>query len=886
MIDLKALLCSIFLMLSLCSNAQNINTIVVDEKANGQNLYDFLESIEKEYDVDFVGAVPQLKSLIITGVEKRVYMYSFLEMILMPYNLTSVKVRENVMFIIDNASWQEFGNRRGNYLLINPKTPKQLKGQVQESGSNTPIWGSQVTVASLGLGTLTDENGLFELVIPQDEVVRLDIQYLGFDTKSYLVGFTEYSEESEVKTSLVTSSMELEGIIVTGDRSNDKIESRLAGVEKLDIKEIKELPTFFGEVDPIRSLATLPGVSVVGEISSGFNVRGGQSGQNLIRQDQSFIYNPTHLFGFFSAFNPDMISSVELYKGGGPATFGGRVSSVLDIKLRNGDAGRFSVKGGIGMVSSRIALEGPISKSKSSFLIAGRISYADWLLNATDHIELKKSTADFNDVNVKFFQTIDENNFLTISGYRSYDSFRLNSDSTFSWSTNNVAVNWDHTFNHRLVSNVSVASSNYYSKVNNYKDIEAFSYKNAIQNLSLKGDFIYSRSDKETIDVGFEAIYSNIEPGKLDPAQLNNTVPVDINNQHSMELAAFVQSDFELNSKWALSVGLRYSHFLRLGEDAIYEFDYDNPQGRYPSIVDTTYYSNNEIIKSYNGLEPRISLRYLFSLQSSIKASYYRVYQYQHLISNTTSVTPQDYWISSGPYLKPLAGDQWSLGYFRNTDSGYEYSAEVYYKDIKNVVDYIEGADVTLNEALEAGLAQGQGTAYGAELLLKKNRGKLNGWLAYTYSRSLMEFTSDYESLNINDGEQYPANYDQPHNVSLVLNYKLGPYMTLSSSFNYQTGRPITIPISKFTYDAYLAALNYSSRNEYRIPDYHRLDLSLTIKDKERNNSRFRGEWVISVFNVYGRKNAYSVYFNKYGRAYKLSVLGSMFPSVTYNFSF
>lgn len=285
-------------------------------------------------------------------------------------------------------------------------------------------------------------------------------------------------------------------------------------------------------------------------------------------------------------------------------------------------------------------------------------------------------------------------------------------------------------------------------------------------------------------------------------------------------------------------------------------------------------------------MEPRISLRYLFNLQSSVKASYYRVYQYQHLISNTTSVTPQDYWISSGPYLKPLVGDQLSLGYFRNTDSGYEYSAEVYYKDIKNVVDYIEGADVTLNEALEAGLAQGQGIAYGAEILFKKNRGKLNGWLAYTYSRSLMDFSSDNENLNINNGEQYPANYDQPHNVSLVLNYKLGPRMTLSSSFNYQTGRPITIPISKFTYDAYLAALNYSSRNEYRIPDYHRLDLSLTIKDKERNNSRFRGEWVISVFNVYGRKNAYSVYFNKYGRAYKLSVLGSMFPSVTYNFSF
>ena len=874
------------MVLSFWLTAQNINTIVVDETANGQNLYSFLSDMEAEHGVDFIGADPQLKSLIISGVERKTYMYSFLELMLKPFNLTAVKVRENVMFILDQSTWEEFGKRKGNYLLINPKTHGKLSGQVLEAGSGDPVYGSQVVIPQFKLGTLTDENGKFELTVPSDIVLRIDIQYLGYDTKSYLIGFSEFADESSISTTLVSSSMELEGIIVTGDRTDNNIQNRLAGIEKLNIKDIKELPTFFGEVDPIRSLATLPGVSISGEISSGFNVRGGQSGQNLIRQDEGIIYNPTHLFGFFSAFNPDMISSVELYKGGGPASFGGRVSSVLDIKLRNGDAGRFTLKGGIGMVSSRLAVEGPIVKSKSSFLIAGRISYADWLLQATDHAQLKRSSADFNDINAKFFQTINENNFLTISGYRSYDSFRLNSDSTFSWSTNNLAVDWDHTFNQRLVSNFSLVSSNYYSKVNNYNEIEAFRYKNSIQNLTLNGDFIFTRKEQESLNTGFEVNYTTIEPGKLDPTELNNTVPVDINDQHSLEMAAFVQTDFEITSKLAVSAGLRYSHFLRLGEDAIFEYDYGKIQGRYPTIVDTTYYANNEVIESYNGLEPRISLRYLINQNNSFKASYYRGYQYQHLVSNTTSVTPQDYWISSGPYLRPLIGDQYSLGYFRNTNNGYELSVEAFYKDMDNVVDYIEGADITLNEALEAGLAQGKGTAYGAELLVKKGQGRVNGWLSYTYSRSLLEFSSDIESLHINDGEEYPANYDQPHNISLVLNYQLGPRTTLSSNFNYQTGRPITIPISKFTYDAYLAALNYSSRNEYRIPDYHRLDLSLTIKDRERKNSRLKGEWVISVFNVYGRKNAYSIYFNQYGRAYKLSVLGNIFPSVTYNFVF
>ena len=706
------------------------------------------------------------------------------------YNLAAVKVREDIIIIIDKSVRENFGKRKDNYLILDPESLARLSGRVLDGATDEPVFGSQVTIPKLKLGTLTNENGYFELQIPNEETFQMDIQYLGFDTRSFVVGISAFGEVGNIEVSLQTASMELEGITVTANRSDELVKSRIAGVEKLNIKDIKELPTFFGEVDPIRNLTTLPGVSTAGDISSGFNVRGGQSGQNLIRQDNAIIYNPTHLFGFFSAFNPDMINSVLLYKGGGPSTFGGRVSSVLDIKLRNGDAGKFSIKGGVGMISSRLTIEGPIVKSKSSFLIGGRISYADWLLKASNNFDLRNSSADFNDLNVKLFQTVNDNNFISISGYRSYDSFRLNSDSTFSWGTTNIALNWDHTFNDQLTSNVSLTSSNYYSEIINDNELEAFRYKNSINNLALKSDFIYSQSESVSYNFGLDINSSSLEPGKLDVEEGSNSIPININDQHSLEMAAFVQSDFDLSSKLALSAGLRYSHFLRLGEDAIYEFDYNNIKGRYPAIVDTTYYTNNEIIKNYNGLEPRISLRYLINPNASIKASYYRGFQYLHLVSNTTSITPTDYWISSGPYLKPQIGDQFSLGYFgilKNED--YEYSAELFYKHVNNTVDYIEGADITLNEALEAGLSQGVGTAYGIELFLKKSHGPLNGWLSYTYSRSLLEFDSENEILRVNEGEKYPSNYDQPHNLSCVITYKLGPRTTLSSNFNYKTGK-------------------------------------------------------------------------------------------------
>ena len=662
----------------------------------------------------------------------------------------------------------------------------------------------------------------------------------------------------------------------------------VTGIERMGIETIKTIPTFMGEVDPIRGLTTLPGVSTVGELSAGFNVRGGDAGQNLILQDEGIIFNPTHLFGFFSAFNPDMIQDVKLLKGGGPAQYGGRASSVLDIGLRNGETSNHSISGGIGLISSRIALEGPLKKNKTTYLLGGRISYSNWLIHSLNDIQLNNSYANFYDITGKIFHIINENNFASATFYHSFDDFNFGNDSTYSWGTTNISLSWDHSFNTTTTSKLSLASSNYHSKLTNSDQLAGFNYKNGINSLKFKYE-LTKAAESNTYKFGIETNGSLLDPGQLVP-KINNGIvqPVYINNQNALEISVFGNGDFRLSDFWSASAGLRFSSFLRVGEDNIYKFDYNNLDGRYPSIIDSVKYNPGEIISSFHGFEPRISLRYLVNDYTSLKASYYRTMQYLHLISYTTSPTPQDYWIASGPYIKPEIGNQFTLGYFRNSvNNVFEYSIEGYYKQTQNAIDYIEGADIILNESLEAGLAQGLGVSYGVEFQIKKKSGNASGWLSYTFSRSLRKFSDMQGDIpNINNGDYYPSIHDQPHNISVVLNYKTGKRSTLSANFNYATGRPITIPVSKFTYGPYLSALTYSKRNEYRLPDYHRLDVSWSIKDKKFKNKRFNGEWTFSIYNLYGRKNAYTIYFNQYGNAKKLSILGSVFPSVSYNFKF
>lgn len=866
--------------------AQTFKDIFVDPADNGTVLSDFLLQQEELHSVDFICDMAAMRAYTIMGVTERVRFPDYLRRSL--GNFTVFRYSEEIVFIINQDLTTGFSLGRENFLLLNERIGT-LSGEVLDAVSGDALMAAKIYLPETKLILASDSEGKFNLgEIRSDDLLVVDVQYIGYDENRIFVGFSPLSTQRRFTVKLLPESRELQGVTITADRVDENITSKITGVETLSINTLKALPAFMGEIDPIRSLTTLPGVSTAGELASGFNVRGGEAGQNLVMQDGAIIYNPSHLFGFFSAFNPDIVSSVTLYKGAGPANFGSRISSVLDVSLRNGDATKHTVSGGLGLISSRLTVEGPIARNKSSYLLGGRISHANWLVKASDNISLRSSAASFHDVTGKVFHTVNRNNYLTLSGYHSYDDFKLATDSVFSWGTSNLSLKWDHTFNEMSFGALTITSSNYFSRVHSINEIEGFKYVNSIRNAGLKYDFTYLRSEASKLVLGLEFHGTSLEPGKLTPdAGVANISGEDMQDQRSAESALYAQWDYDLTEKWSLSAGLRYGYFVRLGRENIYVYNYQEMDGRYPSVSDTIQYGNGDIIKQYSGFEPRISLRYLIDESSSIKVSYFRGFQYQHLISNTTSTTPQDYWVSSGHYLKPQRGDQYSLGVFKNlSDNRYELSVEGFYKRIQNAVDYIEGADITLNPILEAGLSQGEGLAYGVEVLLKKSTGRLNGWVAYTYSRSLRKFVEEGRNMMINNGKYYASTFDQPHNGTLILNYQLGGRTSLSVNFNYRTGRPITIPVSKFSYDAYLSVLNYSERNDYRIPDYHRLDLSLTIKDKPRSNKRFHGEWVISIFNVYSRKNTYSVSFTRYGTASKLSVLGSIFPSINYNFRF
>lgn len=869
----------------LSTTGQRLKDIVVDDQDNGKKLVDFIKELENQHQVDFIYPVDRINSMIITGVKREYNITDFLEVFLA--HLSYAKINDRIMVIAEQDRIDLI--KAGKYFLVpfaNVET--ELNGVVFDASTDEPMINAQVFIPANNSGTITDFDGKFSLTIPHN-LTKLIFTYTGFDPLESLIIYSEKADESAFfSINLYPSSTELAGVVISAEKSDVNISSQLMGVEKMGIKTIKSLPPFMGEVDPVKGLITLPGVSTTGEISSGFNVRGGESGQNLILQDGAVIFNPTHLFGFFSAFNPDVVNDVTLYKGAGPATFGGRVSSVLDISMRNGDVEEYKVQGALGLISSRLTVEGPIIPQQSSFIIGGRLSYSNWLINAVDDIRLKNSSANFYDITGKIYQRLSERDYITLSAYHSYDDFSFGGDSVFSWTTTNISLKYEHNLTDQLTNTLQINNSNYSSSIVNQRIFDAFKYSNGINNLSFKNTLSWQKEDEQVYVLGLEAVYGMIDPGKkMGDDEARNIASVKLNDQKSLQASLYFNGNMKVSDQLSVTAGLRYSHFFRFGSDQVFSINRSEIDDRYYRITDTTNFQPGAIVSQFNGFEPRLSLRYLVSPSSSLKASYYRVYQFMHLISNTISPTPFDFWINSSPNIRPQVGDQFSLGYFHNFDhDNFEFSIEGFYKKVANTLDYLEGVNIALNSRLEAGMAQGDGKAYGLEFLLRKNRGIINGWLSYTFSRSLRQFDTDIEALEINGGEWYPSFFDQPHNLSLVLNYNIKPNIILTSNFSYSSGRPITIPVSKFTYGSVLSVLNYSQRNAYRIPAFHRWDLSLTLKGRNYNHGKFSDEWIFSIYNVYGRRNPYSIFFNEYGNAYNLSILGTIFPSLTYNFKF
>jgi hypothetical protein len=661
------------------------------------------------------------------------------------------------------------------------------------------------------------------------------------------------------------------------------------GFEKLDIKTMKSVSAIMGEVDILRVILTLPGVQTVGEASTGLNVRGGSADQNLILYNNAVVYNPTHLFGFFTAFNPDEIKSTELLKSGIPAELGGRLSSVIDISSRSGNAEKFVGTGGVGPLTGRLTLEGPLVKDKTSFLMGARSSYSNWLLSKVPDKTISNSRASFNDVNLNINHIHNQNNSLFYSVYWSNDKFKFNDDSLYRYNNFVTSLNWKHTFSDRLNSQIVLTHSGYTYSVESIENaLNAFKLSYKLNQTDFKGEFNYIPIENHSLMFGLNATLYTIKPGMKEPLGNSSLVLVDkLQQERAIESALFIGDNFEINPRFSIYGGLRYSFFTALGPKYVYQYTEGLPR-KEDTIIDTLFIRSGSTA-TYHGPEYRFSMKYLLSEDLSVKASYNVMRQYLHMLSNTTSISPTDIWKISDSHIKPQRGSQLSVGVYKNFKSGkIVTSLEGYYKKIRNTLDYKDGADLVLNHTIETDVLNASGVAFGAELMVKKPSGKLNGWISYAYSRSYLRTDSEFAAETVNEGHYYPSNYDKPHAANLIGNYKFSHRFSLSLNTTYSTGRPITLPLAKYQLEE-ATRLFYSERNQYRVPDYFRIDVSVNLEGNHKIKKLAHSSWTFGVYNLTGRNNIYSVYFRSEGTAikgYKMAIFGSPVPSITYNFRF
>lgn len=784
------------------------------------------------------------------------------------------------------------------FTIVSAQEKFTLSGTISEASSNETLIGVTIVFPELRTGVTTNEYGFYSITLPQGEY-EVIVSYLGFQDVRESVNLTE---DIKKDFRLVEEMSELDEVVVTDDVERLDIKKPQISVNSLSSQTIKQIPVVLGEADVIKSLILLPGVTNAGEASSGFNVRGGAADQNLILLDEAIVFNSSHLFGFFSVFNPDAIKDVKLFKGGIPARYGGRVSSVLDIFQKEGNSKELKVSGGIGAVASRLLVEGPIDKDRTAFLIGGRASYAHLFLPLFDI----DNRAYFYDLNTKINHRINERNSIFLSGYFGRDLFSIN-DSFVNVYGNAVGnFRWNHLFSDKLFSNLSVIYSDYFYGLE--LDFVGFEWDSGIQNFNLKYDLKHYLNDKITLDYGLNNIYYVFNPGKIKPNREDSGIVEDqLTKKYANETAAYVSVEHKVSEQLSLNYGLRVSHFNRLGQDELFVYENDNPVIFDPFLlvyreavpIDTINPGRGGSLDNFTNLEPRVSLAYNFQGKSSIKASYTRLAQYLHLLSNTNSPTPLDVWTPSGPFVEPQLLDQYAVGYFRDINEG-EFSLEVeaFYKDIQNRIDYIDGADLIANDAIEQVILNGEARAYGLELLLRKNEGVFKGWLAYTLSRSeqrtpgrTLPFDNGRSNLEtgINFGEWYSTPFDKTHDISVFASYDASEKWNFNANFIYQTGQPTNFPEGQFEFQG-LTVPFFGLRNQERLPDFHRLDISATLTPKRNKRKKVQSEWVFSIYNVYNRMNAASINFRENedtGRneALRTSIFG-IIPSVTYNFKF
>lgn len=769
------------------------------------------------------------------------------------------KSKLTILFLIFQATWmmgQEF----------------TLSGYMRDATSGEELLYANILVKETGEGVNTNLYGFYSLTLPKG-TYTVEYSYVGYEPQTF-----ELRLEADVRKDIELGSgaQQLAEVVVTSKADDENVSSTEVGTFTMDVKDMKLIPVLMGEQDILKSVQLMPGVASSGEGGNGFFVRGGNLDQNLILLDEAPVYNASHMLGFFSVFNSDALKDVKMYKSGIPAEYGGRASSVMDIRMKNGNMKEYEVSGGIGLIASRATVEGLIVKDKGSFIVSGRRTYLDLVLNAVSD-EFDGSSLYFYDLNLKANYKLGDNDRIFLSGYLGRDAFGTD-DFGFDWGNKTATLRWNHLFNDKLFANTSVIFSDYNYGFKFEDDEQEIALTSGIVDYTLKQDYNYYLNPKNSLRFGFSTIYHQFQPGDFTNKEDGITEPIlTIQEQQALESGIYVGNEQKINEKLTVNYGLRFSIFNNIGAYSVKEYDAEN------DIIETTDYEKGKFYNTYTGFEPRVNATYLLNSSSSVKASYNRINQYLHLLSNSTSGSPTDLWTPSSPNIKPQIADQYSVGYFKNFGgNAYELSIEGYYKNLQNQVDYEDGANTLLNENVEAELVYGEGYAYGAEVLVKKTKGRFTGWLGYSFSKSKRRFDE------INNGDWFSARQDRTHDISLVASYKLNDKLNLSGSFVYYTGDAVTFPSGKYEIDGGIVNL-YSERNGYRMPDYHRLDVGLTwiLKDTER----YKSDLNFSIYNVYNRKNAYTISFRESEdvpnttEAVRLALFGAI-PSVTWNFKF
>jgi len=772
----------------------------------------------------------------------------------------------------------------GNATTFDGVTHYLLSGRIRERYSKVPVIGATIQDVTTGLGTVTDVSGNF-IYRSKGGKLNLLISYLGYRSINLEVGLYD---NAALDLTMSVASVDLDEVIIDAKSNQNKIEDINVGLEFISSVNLKEIPTFLGEADVIRSIERLPGVSTIGEVSPGFNVRGGAIDQNLILLDEALIFNASHALGFFSIFQPDAVSGVSLYKGNIPAKYGGRLSSVLAVDIKEPHKIKWHGSGGLGVASARIKLEGPLVQEKTGVLFGLRSNYSDWILRQADNEDVNTSNMFFGDGLIKFSHDLNKKSHLSLSAYFSHDSFEFSDDFGYAWNSSFLNFNWRHLLNDNVALSTHIIKGSYKSRQFEPHGITAFNLKNGLDYIKVKSQLSF-KSVQHFALFGLESIRYDMHPERLTPYNENSGIrSASISKDQGYETSIYAADEWIITPSLTLSVGLRSSLFLATGPDKVFQYIPGLPKSEL-TIADSLEYGSGEIVKTYTSLEPRFSVHVRLNPSMAFKASYNLQRQFIHLVSNTSVVTPVDLWQLSNPHIRPAYAHNFSIGAFKDFKAGWSGSLEAFYKISQDVIQYKDFAELTLNPRLETQLLQGQGRAYGIELLLQKHIRKISGQIAYTYSRSLVKTDGNLLEEQINSGNWHASNYDQPHQLNVELKYKFNAITSCQIAFTYRQGRPITPPVASYEVGGILVT-EYSERNAFRIPDYHRLDFAFNIDHTESKVNGLRNSFSLSFYNIYARQNAFTLFFRRddknIPRAYQLAILGKMFPALTWNINF